>query len=177
MTVSRPTDHEAFLRFFLQHEQQVRVYARTLLSSWQDVDEVMQEASLVAWRKFNEFDPQSNFAAWLATIVRFEALKWRRTKRRDHLIFSEQIIQLLAEEGLEELDNLERQRTVLEKCFHRLSETHRQLLQLSYGSGRPFREIAKMTGYSAEAFYKVLQRLRSVLLKCVEQELAKYSEL
>jgi RNA polymerase sigma-70 factor (ECF subfamily) len=176
MPGSQPTDHEVFLRLFLQHEQQVRVYARSLLSSWQDVDEVMQEASLVAWRKFGEFDPHSNFAAWWATIVRYEALKWRRTKQRDHLYFSEQIIQLLAEEGLEELDHLERQRTVLEICFHRLNETHRQLLQLCYGSGRPFREIAKMTGYSVEAFYKVLQRLRSVLLKCVERELAKYSE-
>jgi RNA polymerase sigma-70 factor, ECF subfamily len=172
MPESRPDDHEVFLRLFLRYERQVRVYARTLLGAWQDVDEVMQETSLVAWRKFGEFDPQTNFAAWLATILRFEALKWRRAKHRDRLFFSEELVQLLAEEGLEEFELMERQRTVLEKCLERLNETHRRLLQLSYGSGRTFCEIAEKTGYSVEAFYKVLQRLRAALLKCVERELA-----
>jgi RNA polymerase sigma-70 factor, ECF subfamily len=176
MTDSVSNDHEAFLRLFLQHERGMRIYARTLLSSWQDVDEVMQEASLAAWRKFEAFDRQSNFAAWMGTILRFEALKWLRDKRRDRLVFSEEVIQLLADEGLEDLDRVIRQRTALEKCLNRLNEAQRRILQLSYGSGRPFRDVAVQAGYSIEAFYKVLRRLRTALLKCAERELAQDSE-
>jgi RNA polymerase sigma-70 factor, ECF subfamily len=176
MTDPLSNDHEAFLRLFIQNERGMRIYARTLLNSWQDVDEVMQEASLVAWRKFGQFDPQTNFAAWIGTILRFEALKWLREKRRDRLVFSEAVLQLLAEEGLADFDRLERQRSALEKCIGRLSETHRRLLQLSYGSGRTFREVAEKAGYSIEAFYKVLRRLRAALLKCAERELANDSE-
>jgi RNA polymerase sigma-70 factor (ECF subfamily) len=164
-------DHEAFLQLFMRHERAARAYARTLASSWGDVDDVMQQSSLVAWRKFGEFDQGSNFSAWLATIVRFESLKFRRTKQRDRLVFSEPVLQLLEAEGVEDLDQLEQQRTALQKCLDRLGDAQRQLLKMAYSSGRTLRELAESSGRSVEGFYKTLQRLRAALLKCAQREL------
>ena len=66
--------YEEFVRLFVAHEGRLRAFIRALLPTWADVDEVMQETSLVAWRKFARFERGTNFMAWAATIARFEAL-------------------------------------------------------------------------------------------------------
>jgi RNA polymerase sigma-70 factor (ECF subfamily) len=165
------SDQQSFLQQFVQHERSVRAYLRTLLSSWEDVDEAMQETSLVAWRKFGEYSPGTNFGTWLAIIARLEALSLRRRRRRDRLLFSDRVLELLENEGIEDLERLQRCRRALERCIQRLSDAQRELLQAAYGSGLKLREVAVKLGRSVDALYKSVQRLRSALLACSEQEL------
>jgi RNA polymerase sigma-70 factor, ECF subfamily len=171
MANSATTSHEAFLQQFMRNERSVRAYLRTILASWQDVDEAMQETSMVAWRKYAEFEPNSNFGAWLAIIARFEALKIRRSKHRDRLVFCDRVLDLLEDEGVGDLGHLEQRRRVLERCVERLGDAQRRLLVAAYGSGLKLREVAVKMGRSVEAFYKSVQRLRSALLACSEREL------
>jgi RNA polymerase sigma-70 factor, ECF subfamily len=171
MSNSAATNHEAFLQQFMQNERSVRAYIRTILAGWQDVDEAMQETSMVAWRKYGEFDPTSNFGAWLAMIARFEALRIRRSKQRDRLVFSDHVLDLLENEGVDDLEQLEQRRRALERCIERLGDAQRRLLVAAYGSGLKLREVAVKLGQSVEAFYKSIQRLRSALLTCSEREL------
>ncbi len=72
-TAANPDQGEAFVRLLLEHEPQVRSFLRGLLPAWNDVDEVIQEASLVAWRKFADFQEGTAFGGWFLTIARFEA--------------------------------------------------------------------------------------------------------
>lgn len=173
MFVSEERQHETFIQLFLRHERAIRAYARTLLPTWESVDEVMQETSLVAWRKFDEFEVGTNFGAWLGAIVRYEALRWRRSKQRDRHVFCDEVIALLESEGLEDIDYLERQRAALQRCIGRLGETHQRLLAMVYGSEMAIREVADKMSRSIDALYKSLQRLRAALLKCAQEEMAK----
>jgi RNA polymerase sigma-70 factor (ECF subfamily) len=45
-------------------------------------DDVLQEAALVALGKLGQFDPASNFTAWMGQIVRFVALNQARKRTR-----------------------------------------------------------------------------------------------
>ena len=45
--------YEAFVRLLVEHEPRVRSFLRGLLPSWHEVEEVTQEVSLIAWRKFD----------------------------------------------------------------------------------------------------------------------------
>lgn len=69
--------HEAFLRLFTRCEPELRAFVRSCLPRPQDVDEVMQEVSLVAWRKFGDLDDRGRFAPWACLIARYEILKLR----------------------------------------------------------------------------------------------------
>ena len=53
--------YEVFVRLLVENESRVRSFLRGLLPTWQDVEEVTQEASLVAWRKFDEFEIGTSF--------------------------------------------------------------------------------------------------------------------
>ena len=69
------------MRLFARHEGNVRAFVASLLPDWEGVDDVMQEASLVMWRKFDQFDPVragSNFVDWAFMIARYEVLMYRR---------------------------------------------------------------------------------------------------
>jgi RNA polymerase sigma-70 factor (ECF subfamily) len=163
--------YEEFVRLFVAHEGQVRAFLRSLLPSWSDVDEVMQETSLVAWRKFDRFERGTNFIAWVTTIARFEALDHLRRRGREHLMFSEAVADLLAEEAAPERDVLEQQRRALERCLTKLGDTQRELLLLSYQPGARLHEVAARAGRSVQGHYKSVQRLRSRLLACIEGEM------
>lgn len=168
-----PETYEAFVRLFVAHEGRLRGFLRSLLPDWDDVDEVMQETSIVAWRKFDQFDRGTNFMAWSAAIARFESLKHLRRMSRDRLVFNDEILDLLAEESLEETDTLEAHRLALCKCLEKLDPRQKELLHLAYQPGVKFHEVAEKAGKSAQAFYKTIQRLRASLLECAEKHMRK----
>jgi RNA polymerase sigma-70 factor, ECF subfamily len=170
---SDPADqrYEAFVRQFVAREGRLRAFLRTLLPSWSDVDDALQETSIVAWRKFAQFEEGTNFLNWLFAIARFEALKQLRSRARSPLVFSDDVLDLLADEGAEETDRLEAERRALAFCLDRLPAAQRELLELSYHPGARLHEVAAQAGRSATAFYKVIQRLRAALLECAQRRL------
>ena len=145
--------------------------AISLSPSSSDVDEAMQETSLTAWRKFDQFEPGTNFLAWCAAIARFEALKQRRARSQERLMFSEAVIDLIANEAAAETDTLARERAALERCIAQLGSPARELLEMAYQPGVKMHEVAVRSGKGVEAFCKTLQRLRARLLECVERQL------
>ncbi|MDB4490303.1 hypothetical protein N9045_02175 [bacterium] len=53
------------MRLLVEHEPRVRSFLRGLLPTWHEVEEVTQEASLIAWRKFDDFEDGTSFGGWL----------------------------------------------------------------------------------------------------------------
>jgi RNA polymerase sigma-70 factor (ECF subfamily) len=172
--MTNPTADEAyehFVRLFTTQEGRLRALLRVLVPSLDDLDDVMQETSLAAWRKFSQFEPGTNFLAWMTTIGRFEALRRRRNRAAERLVFSDQICDLLAEEAIAETEILEAHRRVLADCLGKLPAPHREWLAAAYQPGVKFHEVAGRMGKSVAAFYKMLQRLRGILADCVEREI------
>lgn len=162
-----------FLRLFVRHEQALRAYARVIVPNWDAVDEVIQEASVVMWRKLDQLDLHENFLPWAKVIVRFEALRARRNFARDRLVFSEELLSMLADEAVETQDEeLEREKAVLGRCLKKLSPGYQELLLAPYtGCGR-VKELAEQSRRSVNSLYKLLGRLRVKLQGCIEHELS-----
>lgn len=165
---------ERFLRLFVTHEAALRVYARAIVPTWDAVDEVIQEASLVIWRKLDQLETPDGFLPWAKVIVRFEALRARRNFARDRLVFSEELMMKLADSSNEpDAEEMVLEKTALQGCLSRLSSTNRELVLAPYeGSGR-IKELAEQSPRSVNSFYKLLGRLRAKLQLCIERELAR----
>jgi RNA polymerase sigma-70 factor, ECF subfamily len=162
-----------FLRLFVHHEPALRAYARAIVPTWDAVDEVIQEASVVLWRKLEHLDADENFLPWAKVVVRFEALRARRTFARDRLVFSEELLSMLADEALEmEEDELVLEKSALSLCFKKLSPAHQELLLAPYAGSGKVKELAGQSTRSVNSLYKLLGRLRAKLQTCIESELA-----
>lgn len=170
-TANQPP-REEFVRLLMRYERVIRAFLRPLLPSQNDVDEVMQEFSVVAWRKFESLDHTDNFCKWGCGIARIEVLRYKRTKARDRLVLGAEVEQLLVEEGIEELELRRSQLSALEVCVEKLPSQKKQIVLDSYAGERSIKEIAEETGKKPDAFYQILSRLRRQLLKCVERKLS-----
>lgn len=167
---SSDEQYEAFVSLFTRHEPGLRAFVRSLTFSWDDANEVMQNTGLVLWRKFDEFDPDTDFMRWACVVARFEVLAWRRDKARDRHVFDEDLVNLLAEEAEEKHEVLSDERRALETCLRKLPEKQRKIVMSAYEPGVRLNQVAAALGKTATAFYKTLNRARGGLLKCIESE-------
>ena len=132
--------YEAFVRLLVESEPRMLSYLRGLLPAWHDGEEVAQEASLVAWRKFAQFEAGTNFCGWLLTIARFEALKYRRKVARSPLVFSDEVWELLA---ATEAEPASIRREALEICLGKLPRAERNLVNRMRASTRWWAAVAR----------------------------------
>jgi RNA polymerase sigma-70 factor (ECF subfamily) len=173
MPDATPDDrYEQFVAFFTRNEPGLRSFVRSLVPSWDDADEVMQNTGLALWRKFSDFtlenDPQTDFFRWACVVARFEVLAWRRDKARDRHIFDEDLVGMLAEDAMREEKSLAAERKALEVCLAKLSDKQRKIVMAAYEPGVRLNRVAETLGKSATAFYKMLNRTRKSLLDCIE---------
>ena len=161
------------MRLFMAHESELRCFLRTLLPTWEAVDDVLQEASVVMWKKLDQLENEDGFLPWAKVIARFEALHARRTVARDRLVLSEETVALLAGDALDlPIDILRRERQALEACLQKLSGEHREIVLLPYRESGGVMQLAEQTRRSANSLYKLIGRLRKKLRLCVERELS-----
>ncbi len=161
-----------FMRLFVRHEPVLRAYARTLLPDWNLVDDALQEASVTMWEKRGQLEDSSGFLPWAKVIVRFKCLSMIATLRRSRLLLSDEVLQQLAEEAealqAEELTAI---RQALSHCLSKFDQAHQELLLAPYSGDGRVQELAALCGKSANAFYKLLGRLRDKLADCVRIQL------
>ena len=163
--------YESFVALFARHEPDLRRFIRSLLPTSHDADEVLQQVAIVIWRKFDQYDPDTHFMKWACVIARFEALGYRRKMARDRLVFREDVLEIMADEGMEELDMRRVEHEALEACLLAMPEKQRQFLTLAYTPGVKVKELAAEAGASAASFYMRLKRLRHQLMHCMESKL------
>lgn len=163
-----------FLRLFLQNEQRLYAYLLTLLANRADADDVLQEASLVMWDKFDAEQPPSSFAAWGCRIAYFKVLDFCKRRRRTHVVFSQTMMERIAETAVEQASSLQldERRVALEGCIEKLPARDRDLLAVRFAEGATIQSAADQVGRSAAAVYKALARIRHTLFDCVSHTLA-----
>lgn len=161
---------ETFVKLFAANERHLRAFVRSTGLGWNEVDEVIQNVSLVMWRKWSEFDPGSDFLAWGRVIARFEVLKVRRSFARDRHVFSEDLMERLADKA-EEVRSSDRHREALDRCLEQLPKKSRDFINVAYHSDRSIKDIATALGKTPTAFYKTLDRIRKKLQICIEGRL------
>ncbi|MEM7602243.1 MAG: sigma-70 family RNA polymerase sigma factor, partial [Verrucomicrobiota bacterium] len=140
--------YEQFVSLFTRHEPGLRAFVRSLVFSWDDANEVMQNTGLVLWRKFDSFDQETDFMRWACVVARFEVLAWRRDKARDRHVFDEDLVNMLAEESADDHEVLARERRALEICLQKLPEKQRRIVISAYEPGVRLNQVAEALGKS-----------------------------
>ena len=170
-----PAKGKLFLRLFLQNERRLYAYVLALLPNRADADDVLQEASLVMWDKFDPENPPADFAAWGCRIAYFKVLDFCKKRQRHRARFSQAMLERIAETAAEQAGTLrlDERREALAYCLEKLSPRDRDLLARRFAEGATTQSTAAQVGRSVDAVYKALARIRQALLECVSRALAK----
>src|SRR5262249_4389015 len=151
-----------FLRLFLQNERRLYAYIFTLLPNRADADDILQEASLVMWDKFDDDNPPADFAAWGCRIAYFKVLDFCKKRQRSRVCFSQALLDRLAETAIEQAAalQLEERREALSGCIEKLRPRDRDLLTQRFADGATVQSAAAHQGRSVDAVYKSLAKIR-----------------
>jgi RNA polymerase sigma-70 factor, ECF subfamily len=133
--------------------------------------DVLQETNIVLWEKSADYDPTRDFLPWAFRFAHFQVLAYRKRQTRERLLFSDELVELLASdilsEGLLRDDRLD----ALEVCLSRLDSPRRDLVRAVYEKGKSVEAIGRSMGKNASALYAQLYRIRKALYCCVESVL------
>jgi len=165
------------VRLIVRHERALRSYLGLLLVADHDVDDMIQEVSLIAWEKLGEFQysrktPDEEFRAWLGQIAKFKVMNMRRKfARRRQVALSDQLVEELSTLVHSQANRLDQRHEALNCCIDKLRPDQRELLILRYGAEQTVEELASRSNRTTEGVYKFLQRIRRQLLDCIDRSL------
>ncbi len=163
---------ELFLVLHAQNHSRLSAFVHSLVPSWQDGEEIIQDTLVVLWRKFDEFVPTTNFFAWAARIAQYEVLNYRRTNRRKQLlVFDDDVLEALASTAMQQVNDIELERDALEVCLQKLAARDREVLKVRYQAGGDVHGVAGLLQRTTGHAQRVLRRIRTSLLRCIQQRL------
>lgn len=163
---------ERFAGLLATCQRRVFLYAMSLLHNPADAEEVLQETNLVLWRKFDQYQPGTDFGQWACRVAYYEVLKVREKKARGEQLFSGEFIEVLAAESASTMERTDARREALNGCLKKLREQDRQLLMGRYQPNATTRSVARTLGRSVQGTRKSLHRVRMAILACIERTLA-----
>lgn len=163
---------EQFVGLFSQHDRELYRYIRTLMPDPVQAEDVYQETVMALWKKRDRYDAAEPFLPWCCRFALYEVLHHRRTVKRQRLVFSQALLEKLAEERASYQPSLLDRRAALRKCMEKLSPVDRELIGVRYGSDQTVQQLAEASGRSAKSLYRALERVRRLLLECIDRSQA-----
>lgn len=162
---------ELFMRNWTQAQPIVASYIGSLVANFHEVEDILQDVSVILLRKISEFDAKGSFVAWALGIAKREVLVSRRSHARSFILARPDIVDIVADTYAELAPELEGRSHALKQCVERLGHRAWELLKLRYEDSLHPREMAERLGMAAGAVRTALSRTRDTLRDCIERRL------
>lgn len=162
----------SFVEFYLRHQRSIYAFIVRLVHDYDESEDLLQKTGVVLWRKFDQFEPDSDFLAWARRIAKYEVLAHLKAKRRSKVCFSSKTVELLAGDLQDEPSRADARHAALLHCLEQLRSSDRDLARRCYARGSSMGQVAKHLGRSVDGVYQSLRRIRRSLLQCIERRLA-----
>lgn len=172
MTSSQKSLFEALAR---EHVPALDLFLRSGLRDNAEVDDVVQETLITAWRRLDDFDPSRPFGPWLRGIARrIVSSRSKDRARRSEFALDSSALDAL-EERVSRLEMLRTERSAgwteaLARCVEQLPERMGLAIRLRYEEGADSEAIAHRLGIGAANARKILQRSRESLATCLDAQ-------
>jgi RNA polymerase sigma-70 factor (ECF subfamily) len=162
---------DIFVNLVVEHQMELRAFVVSMMPGSADVDDVMQEANKVLWKKRGEFEIGTSFKAWMFSVAKFQVMAaWRDQKRRKEWAVPETVlIQLIDEATATATEESVPRHEVLHECLGRLRPADRSLILRRYFDERSVLEVSAEVERNADSVKMSLRRIRVILGMCVRQ--------
>lgn len=166
----KPESHD-FADLVTGHQQRMYRYIVSLLGNADAAWDVLQESNRVLLEKRTEFEVGTSFTNWALTVAQFQTMAWLRNQKRDRLIATPEIIELMADDAKEMYAEEGSRMGALNACLESLSDTHRDLVHRRYARSEKLTDLSKQTGRTVNAMKQLFFRIRETLMNCIQRRL------
>ncbi|MCM8525867.1 MAG: sigma-70 family RNA polymerase sigma factor [Lentisphaeraceae bacterium] len=167
---------ENFIRLLTESQNRLYGYIYTLIGDHSRAKDVLQEANLVLWRKYDELEKIENFKAWSFTVCRFQVMAYLRDKKRDRLLLDPELAEMMSESAEMENTLMSEAQPLLRKCIAELPEQNRSMIEMKYFGKMMMQDIAEKLKRSLTAVKVSIHRTRKVLQDCIRNKMLEEAE-
>lgn len=167
---NRAAEQQRFLSLFLRSEREIFRYVAALVPNVADAEDIVQQAALALWEKFDTYDPRQPFTPWACRFALNKARQWIERHQRWKLLLEGGLAEELALRREQLRPEFEAQLRRLDGCLGKLPEEQRALVEGYYYRREDIAALARQWGRTPTATYKALQRVRQALQSCIERE-------
>src|SRR5215831_19447729 len=157
---------QRFLSLFLRSEREIFRYVAVLVPNVTEAEDIVQQTAMALWEKFDAYDPAQPFTPWACRFALNKARQWIERRQRWQALLERGLAEELAERRQELQPEFEQRLKHLEGCLRKLPEEQRSLVDGYYYERVGIESLAKRSGRSEAATYKMLQRIRQALQVC-----------
>src|SRR5215467_2250968 len=111
---------DSFVELMTKNQLRLRSFILTLVRDAPTADDLLQDTSLVVWKKRRDFDFGKDFFLWACGVALLEVLQYRRRSDADRLLFDEELINVLAVDYVEHIEDWDQQQFALRGCIQKL---------------------------------------------------------
>ena len=168
---ARHGDAEAFADLVRAFQGRIRAFFAARLRDASLVDDLAQEAFLIAYRKLPDCDTSRPLLPWLKKIAEYVLLNAAR-KQRPHLIDPQDLdatldrLAVRQAESMEDGDANEDLLDGLRNCLGKVQSFSQRLVEARYQEGLSLKVIAQREGKNPTALSVALVRIRLRLREC-----------
>ncbi len=161
------TREQAFEQLIDEKLGLLRGTAMRILGNPADVDDAVQSALMLAWRKFAGYRGQSEFATWVTRILINECYDMVRDRAREQEVLADygESGNQMSGGDTEEASLLDR----LDDAVARLPKLYRESLSVGVLSGYSPEEAAAMLGCSRNTLYQRIHKAKQLLSQSIRE--------
>jgi len=139
-------DENAFEQLYARHSVALFNYLLRLVRRSEIAEEILQETFIAVWQQAALFEGRSAVKTWIFRIGHHKAVSWLRRNQK-HLNLDENILLEKKSAFRENADLRAWEETdALRQALDLLSPKHRSVVELAYGQGMTYKEIAWVLG-------------------------------
>jgi RNA polymerase sigma-70 factor (ECF subfamily) len=165
---------ELLLHCFVRDRGHYLGFLRALCRDADWAEDLFQELSIEVMEHIDRYDAQRDFGAWVRGIARNLYRKSSANRLKAGPAYDPQLLETVMSvyEGRSEKEAEERRELVqhLRHCLAAISQNHRELLRQKYEKNFSTPQIASSRQKTVSAIDTAICRIRSALLRCIEQQ-------
>ncbi|HML73601.1 MAG TPA: sigma-70 family RNA polymerase sigma factor [Anaerohalosphaeraceae bacterium] len=168
---------EQFFRLYNAAQKRIYAYLLMFVHNHSDADDLLQETASILWEQFDQFNQEGSFAAWAIGIARNKALDLLKSKRGSRPLFDDEFYKEISKYAEAESENADKRLKALRNCIQKMSEQNQHLIHLRFDQGITVKKLSQASRYSADAIYKKMSRIYSMLHDCINRTLFEWGQM
>ncbi|HRH98197.1 MAG TPA: sigma-70 family RNA polymerase sigma factor [Prosthecobacter sp.] len=162
---------ENLILLLTQHQAALFRYIFSLVPCEADARDILQETSVALFRKFDQYDATRPFLPWAYRFAYLQVQKHREKSARSPLLFSEDVMDLLANERTHIEPQLDERLRLLDGCLGKLTPQDKELVTRRYALRESAEDMMQRFDMSRRTLFRNLELLRQRLHECVSHQL------
>ncbi len=166
---------DAFAGLVRLYQEPVWRIAAALLRDRDATENLVQQVFVDAYLHLDQYEPGTDFGAWIRTVARNRLRKALRTAAREDrrlAAYRERLAERLRAEAGDRHDDADAYLAALRRCRESLPARDAAVLAMRYEQGLSFEQIAAGQNQSPEAVQRMISRIRFRLRDCIRGKLA-----